>query len=134
MKSLDALHLIERAAETLSGGERQRIVIARALAQNSPVLLLDEPTTSLDMGHQQETLELINQLRVERNLTVLSTMHDLTLAGRYSERLVMLVKGKIVAEGLAEEVLTESLVSLHYAARVKIIEDENGPIIVPLPR
>ena len=97
------------------------------------MLLLDEPTTALDMGHQQETLELINQLRIERNLTVLSTMHDLTLAGRYSEHLAMLVEGKIVAEGSAEEVLTEALVSSHYGARVKVIDDKDGPIVVPLP-
>ncbi|MEC7810385.1 MAG: ABC transporter ATP-binding protein [Actinomycetota bacterium] len=134
LKSLDALHLVDRFVGTLSGGEKQRVVVARALAQDCPVLLLDEPTTALDMGHQQETLELINQLRFDRNLTVLSTMHDLTLAGRYSEHLAMLVEGKIVAEGSAEEVLTESLVSSHYGARVKIIEDKDGPIVVPLPK
>jgi len=133
LKSLDASHLSDRFVGTLSGGEKQRVVVARALAQSSPVLLLDEPTTALDMGHQQETLELINQLRIERNLTVLSTMHDLTLAGRYSEHLAMLVEGKIVAEGSAEEVLTEGLVSFHYGARVKVIDDKDGPIVVPLP-
>ena len=134
LKSLDASHISDRFVGTLSGGEKQRVVVARALAQTSPVLLLDEPTTALDMGHQQETLELINQLRLERNLTVLSTMHDLTLAGRYSEHLAMLVEGKIVAEGSAEEVLTEALVSSHYGARVKVIDDEDGPIVVPLPK
>ena len=133
LDSLDASHLSDRFVGTLSGGEKQMVVVARALAQSSPVLLLDEPTTALDMGHQQETLELINQLRIERNLTVLSTMHDLTLAGRYSEHLAMLVEGKIVAEGSAEEVLTEALVSSHYGARVKVIDDEDGPIVVPLP-
>ena len=133
LESLDASHLSDRFVGTLSGGEIQRVVVARALAQSSPVLLLDEPTTALDMGHQQETLELINQLRIERNLTVLSTMHDLTLAGRYSEHLAMLVEGKIVAEGSAEEVLTEALVSSHYGARVKVIDDKDGPIVVPLP-
>jgi len=134
LKSLDASHISDRFVGTLSGGEKQRVVVARALAQTSPVLLLDEPTTALDMGHQQETLELINQLRLERNLTVLSTMHDLTLAGRYSEHLAMLVEGEIVAEGSAEEVLTEALVSSHYGARVKVIDDEDGPIVVPLPK
>tara|TARA_X000000368_G_scaffold121385_1_gene95183 strand:+ start:2525 stop:3295 length:771 start_codon:yes stop_codon:yes gene_type:complete len=133
LRSLDAVHLSDRFVGTLSGGEKQRVVVARALAQSSPVLLLDEPTTALDMGHQQETLELINQLRVERNLTVLSTMHDLTLAGRYSKHLAMLVGGKIVAEGSAEEVITEPLVTSHYGARVKVIDDKDGPIVVPLP-
>tara|TARA_B100000686_G_scaffold321662_1_gene374588 strand:+ start:1679 stop:2485 length:807 start_codon:yes stop_codon:yes gene_type:complete len=133
LSALDARHLADRTVDTLSGGERQRVVIARALAQDSPILLLDEPTTALDMGHQQETLELIDRLRADRNLTVLATMHDLTLAGQYADRIVMLVAGKVVADGFASEVLTAEAVAHHYGARVRVVDDEFGPIIVPIP-
>lgn len=133
LEALDAHHLAGRVVDTLSGGERQRIVIARALAQESPVLLLDEPTTALDIGHQQETLELIDRLRVERTLTVLATMHDLTLAGQYADRLVMLVAGLVVADGPATVVLTAESVAQHYRARVRVVDDPVGPIIVPVP-
>ncbi|MEE2769127.1 MAG: ABC transporter ATP-binding protein [Actinomycetota bacterium] len=133
LDALDARHLAARVVDTLSGGERQRIVIARALAQESPVLLLDEPTTALDIGHQQETLELIDRLRVERTLTVLATMHDLTLAGQYADRLVMLVAGLVVADGPATVVLTAEAVAQHYRARVRVVDDPAGPIVVLVP-
>ena len=134
LSDLDAGHLARRTVDTLSGGERQRVVIARALAQESPVLLLDEPTTALDIGHQQEVLDLVDRLRSERNLTVLATMHDLTLAGQYAEHLVMLDAGLVVAAGTADEVLTGDLVSLHYGVRARIIADAAGPIVVPIRR
>ena len=83
----------DRRLGTLSGGERQRLVIARALAQEAPILLLDEPTSALDIGHQQQALELVARLRREHGLTVVSAMHDLTLAGLYSDRLALLHEG-----------------------------------------
>ena len=83
----------DRRLGTLSGGERQRLVIARALAQEAPILLLDEPTSALDIGHQQQALELVDRLRREHGLTVVSAMHDLTLAGLYSDRLALLHEG-----------------------------------------
>ena len=134
LADLDAGPLADRTVDTLSGGERQRIVIARALAQESPVLLLDEPTTALDVGHQQEVLDLVDRLRAERNLTVLATMHDLTLAGQYADWLVMLDAGEVVVAGSAEEVLTEEAVARHYGARVRVVPDEAGPIVVPVRR
>jgi len=134
LADLDAGPLADRTVDTLSGGERQRIVIARALAQESPVLLLDEPTTALDVGHQQEVLDLVDRLRAERNLTVLATMHDLTLAGQYADWLVMLDAGEIVVAGSADEVLTEEAVARHYGARVRVVPDEAGPIVVPVRR
>ena len=134
LADLDAGPLADRTGATLSGGERQRIVIARALAQESPVLLLDEPTTALDVGHQQEVLDLVDRLRAERNLTVLATMHDLTLAGQYADWLVMLDAGEVVVAGSADEVLTEEAVARHYGARVRVVPDEAGPIVVPVRR
>ena len=134
LADLDAGPLADRTVDTLSGGERQRIVIARALAQESPVLLLDEPTTALDVGHQQEVLDLVDRLRAERNLTVLATMHDLTLAGQYADWLVMLDAGEVVVAGSADEVLTEDAVARHYGARVRVVPDEAGPIVVPVRR
>ena len=134
LADLDAGPLADRTVDTLSGGERQRIVIARALAQESPVLLLDEPTTALDVGHQQEVLDLVDRLRAERNLTVLATMHDLTLAGQYADWLVMLDAGEVVVAGSADEVLTEETVARHYGARVRVVPDEAGPIVVPVRR
>ncbi|MEE3274680.1 MAG: ABC transporter ATP-binding protein [Actinomycetota bacterium] len=134
LADLDAGPLAERILDTLSGGERQRIVVARALAQESPVLLLDEPTTALDVGHQQEVLDLVDRLRAERDLTVLATMHDLTLAGQYADWLVMLDGGEVTVAGSADEVLTEEAVSRHYGARVRVVPDEAGPIVVPVRR
>src|SRR5581483_7558235 len=83
--------LAERRLSEVSGGECQRAVIARAICQGSPVLLLDEPTTGLDLGHQQQVLELVDELRHERGLTVLSSMHDLVLAGEFADELVLIV-------------------------------------------
>ncbi len=128
---LDLLAFAERLLSTLSGGERQRVFIARALAQGAPILLLDEPTTALDVGHQQQMLELVDRLRHEEGLTVLATMHDLTLAGRYGDRLVLLHSGKVVATGTATEVLTEDNLRRYYGASVRIIADGDRPVIVP---
>ncbi|CAN5748237.1 ABC transporter ATP-binding protein [soil metagenome] len=128
---LDLLGFAKRVLSTLSGGERQRVFIARALAQGAPVLLLDEPTTALDVGHQQQVLELVEQLRHEQGLTVLTTMHDLTLAGQYADRLVLLDAGRVVRTGSATEVLTEGNVRRYYGAHVRIVTDGDRPIVVP---
>ena len=106
---IDRLRLGDFASRMLgsmSGGERQRAVLARALAQQAPVLLLDEPTSALDIGHQQQALELVTELREHSGLTVVSAMHDLTLAGTYTDRLVLLDEGVVVASGSAADVLT----------------------------
>jgi iron complex transport system ATP-binding protein len=127
---LDLLSMADRALHSLSGGERQRAVIARALAQEAPILLLDEPTTALDIGHQQEVLDLVDSLRQQRELAVLSTMHDLTLAGRYADRLMLLDDGRSVAEGLARDVLTEDNLARFYRANVRLVIDEDGLVVV----
>jgi iron complex transport system ATP-binding protein len=120
IERLELADLADRPLSTLSGGEAQRAVLARALAQEAPVLLLDEPTAALDVGHQQQVMELIDQLRTEDRLTVLSSIHDLTLAGQYTDRLVMMNHGIIVAEGPANQVLTEERIMEHYEARVRV--------------
>lgn len=128
---LDLVELASRRVDSLSGGERQRTVVARALAQQSPLMLLDEPTTSLDIGHQYEVLELIDGLRRSQELSVISTMHDLSLAGQFADRIVLLNAGQVVADGSPIEVLSEELLHEVYGVSVKVITDERGIVVVP---
>jgi iron complex transport system ATP-binding protein len=128
---LDLTALAMRRAGELSGGERQRVVLARALAQQAPVLLLDEPTTALDLGHQQQVLELVDRLRRADGLTVVTTMHDLTVAGLYADALLLLAEGRAVASGRPGQVLTEALVGRHFDAHVKIEPGPDGRPVVP---
>ncbi|MEV6691018.1 ABC transporter ATP-binding protein [Micromonospora sp. NPDC051196] len=128
---LDLAGFRGRELATLSGGERQRVFLARALAQGATLLLLDEPTSALDIGHQQEVLELVDQLRRTEGLTVLATMHDLSIAGEYADRMVLLADGRIVATGTPHQVLTEDLLSRHYRAHVKVIPGPHGPLVLP---
>jgi iron complex transport system ATP-binding protein len=121
-----------RRMESLSGGERQRVFLARALAQGAGLLLLDEPTTALDIGHQQEVLDLVDELRRDHGLTVLATMHDLSIAGEYADRMVLLAGGRVVAAGAPREVLTEALLAEHYRARVRVVDGDHGPLVVPV--
>jgi iron complex transport system ATP-binding protein len=135
LRRLGLVDLAARPLEQLSGGERQRAAIARALAQEAPVLLIDEPTTSLDVGRQQSVLELIDGLRREQELTVIAAMHELTLAGQYADRLALLVEGRLVATGPAVAVLTEPAISEHYGAEVRVIEmNGSGTAVVPVRR
>lgn len=129
---LDLHGLARRTLDTLSGGERQRAAIARALAQEPSLLLLDEPTSALDVGHQQDVLELIDRLRHELGLTVISTMHDLTLAAQFGSHLVLIAKGHIVAEGPPVQVLTDRQLEIHYGARVDVIRHRGTPVVVPI--
>lgn len=129
---LDLAALAQRSLETLSGGERQRVVLARAVAQSAPVLLLDEPTSALDIGHQQQALELVDRLRHERGLTVVSAMHDLTLAGLYADRLALLHEGRLVAEGPPADVLRPEILSEFYGVSVRVhYEDDGTAIVIP---
>jgi iron complex transport system ATP-binding protein len=132
LERLDLTPLAGRRLATLSGGERQRAVLARALAHRAPVLLLDEPTAALDIGRSQDVLELVDELRREAGLTVIATMHELTLAGQYADRLLLLDGGRVVAAGEPREVLTEELVERHYGASVRVVvDDEAGLVVVP---
>lgn len=127
---LELSGLAERCLAEVSGGEAQRAVLGRALAQEAPILVLDEPTSGLDLGHQQQALELADQLRRERGLTIVCSMHDLTVAGQYAEQLVLLVAGSPVAAGSAAEVLTESNLSRYFEAAVHVLVDPDGGVVV----
>ena len=131
LERLDLGGFFRREVRSLSGGERQRVVLARALAQQTEILLLDEPTTALDLGHQQDVLELVEELRRERGLTVIATLHDLTLAARYGDRISLIAEGRIVEAGAPAEVLTAPTIAEHFGATVRIIDDPDGPVIVP---
>ena len=132
LTDLDLHPLAHRHVSTLSGGERQRTVIARALAQQTTILLLDEPTTALDLGHQQEVLSLLWNRHQQCGLTIVSTMHDLTLAGSFAGRLVLLAAGRVAAEGSAVDVLTEPNIETHYGAQVSVRHE--GDTVLVLPR
>jgi len=137
-QALERLELVwaaERWLDTLSGGELQRVVLARALAQEAPLLLLDEPTTGLDLGHQIRVLELVDELRREQGLTVLSTMHDLTLAGRFADRFALLSQGRLVSRGSRADVLDAGVIEEHFGASVRVIRDADiGWAVVPVSR
>jgi iron complex transport system ATP-binding protein len=130
LERLELVSFTDRMLGSLSGGELQRAVLARSLAQEASILLLDEPTSALDVGHQLDALELVDELRRERGLTILSAMHDLTLAGQFAEQLALLSGGRLVAGGSAGEVLTEETILQHYGARVRVVRERDGRVAV----
>ncbi|GAB3274317.1 ABC transporter ATP-binding protein [Parasphingorhabdus pacifica] len=133
LERLDLSRLASRQLATLSGGERQRAVLARALAQRAGVLLLDEPTTGLDVGHAQALLDLVDELRHELGTTVVTTLHDLTLAAQYAERLLLLDDGRVCADGTPLDVLTPALLADRYTARVTVLHSPDGsPVVAPV--
>jgi len=123
-----------RRLAQLSSGEKQRVMIAKALAQEPKVLLIDEPTSHLDLKYQVEIMKLLRDLTKKEGITVIATIHDLNLAGRYCDRLVLLSKGKIVKIGSPEQVLTPSLIREVYGINVVIKWEKNprSPIIIPI--
>jgi iron complex transport system ATP-binding protein len=130
---LDRMTLADMAGRrlsTMSGGEAQRLVLARALAQQAPILLLDEPTSALDLGRRVDALELIDELRTERSLTVLSAIHDLTLAGQFADRLVLLHEGKVTADGKPAAVLRDDVLSATFGAGVGVMRTAGGELAV----
>lgn len=136
LEKVDALALAERPVGELSGGEKQRILLARALAQSTPVLLLDEPTASLDLQHQMGLLELIRKLCSEESLTIIIALHDLNLAARYADRVALLLDGKIRAAGSVREVLSAEVIAEAYSWPVHVIEHPflDSPLILPASR
>jgi iron complex transport system ATP-binding protein len=131
LERLELEPLAERPLGTLSGGERQRAVVARALAQEASIVLLDEPTAALDIGHQQQALELLDELRREKGLTYVAAMHDLTLAAQYADRMVLLDAGRVVADGPPADVLEPTRLARHYDADVEIVDVGGRIAVVP---
>ncbi|MEH1128466.1 ABC transporter ATP-binding protein [Micromonospora sp. CPCC 206061] len=116
--------LAGRAVDTLSGGERQRVRLALALAQRTPVLLLDEPTTFLDLRHQLEVLSLVRELHAARGLTVVTVLHELDHAARFTDRIVALAGGRVAADGPPAEVLIPALLADVFGVRGRVLPDE----------
>jgi iron complex transport system ATP-binding protein len=129
----DMTGFAHRAVDALSGGERQRAWIALALAQATPVLLLDEPTTFLDIGHQIEVLDLVRRLNRDQGITVVMVLHDLNQAARYADRMVVMNQGAPVADGAPVAVLTPALLAQVFNIRASLIADpETGaPVCLP---
>jgi iron complex transport system ATP-binding protein len=132
----DMADLADAPVDALSGGQRQRAWISMALAQGTDLLLLDEPTTYLDLAHQVDVLELVGRLHAERGRTVVVVLHDLNLAARYAERLVAMKDGVLVASGTPEEVLTEQLLAEVFELEARVVPDPvtGTPMVVPVRR
>ncbi len=122
LSRVHALAFADRRVGELSGGEGQRVLLARALCQSTPILLLDEPTAHLDLQYQVSLLELIRELARDENLAVLVALHDLNLAARYADRVALLVGGHLKAIGSPREVLTPEAISQAYCLPVKVVE------------
>jgi iron complex transport system ATP-binding protein len=128
--------LADRAVDELSGGQRQRVWIAMALAQQTDLLLLDEPTTYLDAAHQVEVLDLLTDLNADSGITIVMVLHDLNLAARYCDKVVMIADGEVEAQGEPGEVFTEDLVEKVFGLNSRIIPDpvSGTPLVLPIGR
>jgi len=135
MKLTDTLSLKDKFIDELSAGERQRVMIAKALAQEPSLLLLDEPTSHLDIGHQIQALDLLRKLNREKGLTVIIVLHDLNLAGEYCNRLVLTQSGRIFKEGPPEEVMVYQNIEAVYNTVVVVKKNpfSNKPYVISVP-
>ena len=132
MRLTETEQFAERTLDTLSGGERQRVIVSRALAQQPRILLLDEPTSNLDVLHQLKVLGLVRQL-VDDGLTSVAAIHDLNMAARFCDRLVLLQEGRVLAEGTPEEVLTPKLIAQAFGVNAAVYRDSHtGSLAISL--
>jgi iron complex transport system ATP-binding protein len=136
LEATGTAEIAHRPVDELSGGQRQRVWIAMALAQETEILMLDEPTTYLDVHHQVEVLDLIVQLNREQARTIAVVLHDLNLACRYAHHLIAMKQGNIVAQGAPADIVSEELVADVFGLRSKVIEDpvSHTPMVVPIGR
>lgn len=136
LRATDILDLADRPVDELSGGQRQRVWIAMALAQQTDVLLLDEPTTFLDVSHQIDVLDLLTDLNRSRGTTIVLVLHDLNLASRYTDHLVALRAGRLVAQGAPGDVVTPELVDEVFGLQAQVVPDpvSGTPLVVPIGR
>jgi len=136
LETTGTTHIADRPVDELSGGQRQRVWIAMALAQETDVLLLDEPTTFLDISHQVDVLDLLTDLNHDRGTTIVMVLHDLNLAARYADHLVAMAGGRILAAGSPDEVLTEQTVRDVFGLECRVIPDPltARPMVVPMGR
>ena len=133
LERVDALELAERRVGELSGGEQQRVLLARALAQSTPILLLDEPTVHLDLQHQVSLMDTVCSLAHTDHLAVLVALHDLNLAARYADRVALLVAGEVMALGNPRQVLTPELISAAYHLPVRVVPHPFADVPLVLP-
>lgn len=133
MQKTDTLDLAERRLGELSGGEQQRVLLARALAQHAPILLLDEPVTHLDLHYQLDLMDQISALAGGEGLCVLAVLHDLNMASRYADYVALLVKGELMAYGKADEILVPEILSKAYNLPMDVFKGKSGgrPFITP---
>lgn len=129
------VELADRTIDELSGGQKQRVWIALTLAQGTPLMLLDEPTTFLDLAHQVEVLDLLTDLNRDEDRTIVIVLHDLNLACRYADHLVAMRDGSIVAEGTPKEVVTATMVEEVFGLEAQVIDDPltGTPLVIPVP-
>jgi cobalamin transport system ATP-binding protein len=132
LRSLDLMGFAERDMASLSGGETQRVAMARVIAQDAPVLVLDEATAALDVARQHQVLELVDTVRRDRSIAVISAMHDLTAAAQFCDRVALLDRGSLRGFGTPGEVLTEALLRDVFEPTVRVIDVEGSRVIVSM--
>ncbi len=132
LKSLGIYHLRDKPYNKISGGEKQLVLLARALAQEAPFMLLDEPTSNLDFKNQIKVLSKIKNLAYEKGLTALVTLHDPNLASLFADKIILIKNGKIVAEGEPEKILNEKLIEEIYGVKVRIVQNNGFRLIFPI--
>ena len=133
MELTDTRQFSSKLLTEISGGEKQRVMLASAIAQEPETMILDEPTSALDIKYQIEILNILKQLKKERKLTLILAMHDLHLASKFCQRLILLNEGKIICDGRPEEVLTKNILEKVYGIRVKIFTDEDDGSFIVFP-